>query len=342
MRVNMSESKKWFADNAVCIYKANIKSPPLWDDFSSAAYEMLRAMGLKLPKAAKAVIKPNITTAPPPETGIATHPAFVRGIIRYLKEEVGLDNDKILVAEGARGVLDTTEHFKNTGYLAMTGEEGVTFINLDRDQVTRIPIPGGQIFREMGIARIIVAEDTFLINVPKLKTHNLAITTLCMKNLMGTICPVNERHLCQVFPRYEGDDGRDLPLGMVDYEERFAQKLCDLARAVQPDFNIIEGIVGREGTGFRRGRNRQTNLVVAGANMVAVDSVASYLMGFEPTKMPYLRLAGNLGLGPNDVREIVVYALEGGELVRCQDLGPYMVDPPFEVIRYYERRGAVL
>jgi uncharacterized protein (DUF362 family) len=336
----MSEGRERFADNAVCIYKADIESPPLWDDFSNAAYEMLRAIDLKLPKATKAVIKPNITTAPPPESGIATHPAFVRGIIRYLKEEGGFESDRILVAECARGNLDTAQRFKDTDYLPMTEAEGVTFVNLDRDPVVRVPIPGGRIFREMGIARTIVAEDTCFINVPKLKTHNFAITTLCMKNLMGTICPFNERHICQVFPRYEGDDGRDLTLGVVDYEERFTQKLCDLARAVQPYFNIIEGIVGREGTGFHRGRNRQTNLVVAGANMVAVDSVASYLMGFEPTKMPYLRLAGDLGLGPNDVREMAIYALEGGELVRCQDLGPYMADPPFEVIRYYEQRRA--
>ncbi len=40
---------------------------------------------------------------------------------------------------------------------------------------------------ERKVSRLALDPGTVLINVPKLKTHNLGITTLCMKNLMGVV-----------------------------------------------------------------------------------------------------------------------------------------------------------
>jgi len=56
-------------------------------------------------------------------------------------------------------------------------------------------VPQPQVFSHLNVSRLAVAPDTVLINVPKLKTHNLAITTLCLKNLMGLV-NVFDRHYC--------------------------------------------------------------------------------------------------------------------------------------------------
>jgi hypothetical protein len=66
------------------------------------------------------------------------------------------------------------------------------------------------------------------------------------------------------------------------WQEGLARRLTDTAQVIRPALNIVEGIVGREGTGFQRGRNRTLGLAVAGVNPVAVDSLTSYLMGFDP------------------------------------------------------------
>ena len=59
------------------------------------------------------------------------------------------------------------------------------------------------------------------------------------------------------------------------WQTGLARRLADTAQVLRPALNIVEGVVGREGTGFHRGRNRPLGLVIAGVNMVAVDSVAS-------------------------------------------------------------------
>jgi hypothetical protein len=101
---------------------------------------------------------------------------------------------------------------------------------------------------------------------------------------------------------------------------------------LRADLTIIEGVVGREGTGFQRGRNRNLGLVVAGTNVVAVDSVASWLVGFDPLKLIYLRMAAEAGLGENDPARITVYTTEGEELVPCADPAALRADPSFRVI----------
>jgi hypothetical protein len=48
------------------------------------------------------------------------------------------------------------------------------------------------------------------------------------------------------------------------------------------------------------------NVVLASADQVAIDAVAAKLMGFDPLKMKYLRMAHDLGLGCADPREIEI------------------------------------
>ena len=95
---------------------------------------------------------------------------------------------------------------------------------------------------------------------------------------------------------------------------------------------MIEGVIGRDGTGFNRGRNFPLGLVVAGVNVVAVDAVASYIMGFEPTELIYLKVAASIGLGDNDVRRLRVYTAKDGALTVCHDPQHLRVTPPFTVI----------
>jgi uncharacterized protein (DUF362 family) len=71
--------------------------------------------------------------------------------------------------------------------------------------------------------------------------------------------------------------------------------------------------------------------VVAGINMVAVDSVASYLMGFDPQKLIYLRVAAEAGLGCNDLARLRVYAAVEGELAPVADMEPWRARPAFRV-----------
>jgi uncharacterized protein (DUF362 family) len=48
------------------------------------------------------------------------------------------------------------------------------------------------------------------------------------------------------------------------------------------------------------------NLVIAGTDPVAVDSVGAAVMGVEPTEVKHLALAEKKGLGTCDLRNITV------------------------------------
>ncbi len=91
----------------------------------------------------------------------------------------------------------------------------------------------------------------------------------------------------------------------------------------------MEGVIGRDGTGFRRGEKYPLGLVVAGINMVAVDSVASYLMGFDPESIIYLQVASKAGLGEIDINKLTIYQAEEKQLLPCTNLKDLRADPKF-------------
>jgi uncharacterized protein (DUF362 family) len=312
--------------NAVYVYKLDPDCGSLSDGMAQAGYEFLKALSPDIKK--KVVMKPNITVPADFDSGIITHPDFISGMADYLKE-IGIESDDIMVAEGGGSdVMD--KYYDQGGYTKMARKQGIKLVNLNLDVSRLHNMPDAEYLKEIGIAKTI--KENYFINVPKLKTHNLAVTTLCMKNLMGTITPPHIRHLCS-FPKEYGDRWHEVtPSGIELREEVLCRRLCDLAKASVPDLNIVEGIVGRDGTAFNHGKNIQTNLVVGGKNTTAVDAVTSYLMGFEPSSIGYLKIALQRGLGEIDIQKIEIFEVIDGSIKPCDDINKYMSRIPFEVL----------
>jgi len=124
-----------------------------------------------------------------------------------------------------------------------------------------------------------------LISVPVLKTHIFAGVSLGMKNLKGCTRP----------------------------EDKAAFHKIDLDRAivalnglVRPQLTIVDGTVGMEGMGPASGTPVNCNLLIAGRDIVAVDSVASFLMGIDPEEVMTVKLGYKAGLGEMDLGKIQV------------------------------------
>ena len=319
--------------DVVYVHKLEVQGNPTSEDVARSAYEVLEAVGP--PLKTRVVIKPNITIPAHRNSGIVTHPDFVAGMIDYFRE-MGVSAKNIMVAEGGgsnRSPHSMEEHFGQSGYTDMTRSRGVRLVNINQDENVPVHLPQAEILKDIGIAKTVKDDDTCFINVPKYKTHNLAVTTLSMKNLMGTIVPYAERHLCNVSGEYASRAQEITPYGITLREERLCRKLCDLALASKPHLNVVEGIVGRDGTAFRHGKNIQTNLVIAGENVASVDAVGSYLMGFEPAGICYLKIAAERGLGDIDVEKMKIYEIRDGQSVPCSHLARFMSEIPFEVLK---------
>jgi uncharacterized protein (DUF362 family) len=327
--------------HAVFIYRHPLRGSPGWEDFRAAAHAALALMQVEL-EGESAVLKPNVTSGERfgAESGVITHPAFIQGMGEYLKMH-GARTGRVSVVEDPRDSDDNDpRNWEPSGYAEAGRRAGLRLLTPKTYTCVKLPVPNPQHFPRLNVSRLAVDPNTVLFNVPKLKNHNLAITTLGMKNLMGLV-NVFDRHYCiqawaelpaeirrEKRPRYEWFTREMHEL----WQTGLAKRLLDTAQVLRPALNIVEGVVGREGTGFNRGRNRDLGLVVGGSNVVAVDSAASWLAGFDPQNLIYLRMAHAAGLGENDPAKLTFLVANGNDLEVCSDPHALRIDPSFRVI----------
>lgn len=240
------------------------------------ALELIDAERLLTPED-KVLIKPNYVVAKHPSTGITTDSRIIESIIESVK---GYSVTDIVVGEGGSG--NTDRAFDVVGIRDITTQQNVGLVNLNRDPRINVIIPNALALNEVGVARTAV-ERTCIINVPKLKVHHMAVVTLSMKNLMGLILPKNIMH-------------GQLHEKIVDLFTVFKDKV---------KLNVVDGLVGGE-VDETSGSPVKMDLLVAGQDMVAVDTVGTAIMGIDPRTVKYLTIADERGLGVSNLDEIHV------------------------------------
>lgn len=245
------------------------------------------------------LIKPNYVAAKPPSTGITTDSEIIENIIALVKE-VGVK--EIIVGEGGAG--DTEKAFDVVGIRDVAARQKVKLVNLNKDERVNIKIPNAKFLKEVGIAKTAL-NTTCIINVPKLKVHHMALVTLSMKNLMGFILPKNIMH------------------------ENINEKIVELATLFidKVKINLVDGLVGSE-TDEVNGNPVKMNVIVAGKDMVATDIISTAIMGINPEKVKYLKLAEERGLGTATLSNIMVVGEKIENVRRRFQLPPQFQDYP--------------
>jgi len=112
-----------------------------------------------------------------------------------------------------------------------------------------------------------------------MKTHHWAGVTLSMKNLFGVMpgivygWPKNVLHWAGL-----------------------QECIFDITATLKPHLAIVDGIVGMEGDGPIMGTPIQSNVIVIGKNLPAVDATCARIMGIDPKKISYLKhSSGRIG-----------------------------------------------
>jgi uncharacterized protein (DUF362 family) len=82
------------------------------------------------------------------------------------------------------------------------------------------------------------------------------------------------------------------------------EAIVDVASAVRPELQIVDGIVGMEGNGPIDGTPVQAGVLVFGTDPVATDSTAAVVMGLDPAGIWHVSEAGRF-LGQADPEQIV-------------------------------------
>jgi len=169
--------------------------------------------------------------------------------------------------------------FKWAGVDTVAEKWNVKLLDLNKDEFVEVSPSNPLALKEVKIAK--TALESTIISVPKLKLHRLASVTLSLKNMMGAVTPKGSIH------------------------NHLSQKIVDLASIIKPRIAVIDGIIAGEGH-EASGNPVEMNLVIAGADPVAVDAVGAAVMGIPPEIVKHLRLAEEKGLGTCDLKQIEI------------------------------------
>ncbi len=139
-------------------------------------------------------------------------------------------------------------------------------------------------------------EGKNVVHLPTMKCHIYTETTGAMKNAFGGLLGT-KRHYTH---------------------SRIHETLVDLLRIqkeIHPGmFTVTDGTTCGDGPGPRTMRPVVKDYLVAGGDPVAVDAVASKMLGFDPLSLAYIRMAHEDGLGVGDPRDIEVVGEDVSEV----------------------------
>ena len=229
----------------------------------------------------------------------ATHADAIHGILDYLEPRF---KGPVIVAESSAG--DTLQGFEEFGYNRLASErraQKVQLIDLNREaKYKAIPLIDYDLHAiSTRLAARLFDPDAFVICAAIMKTHNVMVATLSIKN-MGLGAPLHsapgER------PRW--DDKRKTHNGL----RQTHYNIFLTTQALQPFLGaaVIDGYEGMEGNGPSSGTPVPSRLAIASTDYVAADRVGVEAMGINPDWMGYLRFCSEFGCGQYDLAKIDV------------------------------------
>ncbi len=191
---------------------------------------------------------------------------------------------KVTIAEGSAIGNDTDQVFDALGIREMAQKYQCSLVNLIKDEFTYYVNPLGRNIKRIRLPRTFI-ESNLVINIPAMKTHDALAVTLGLKNLKGII--------------HQADKKRFHKWGL-------SQTIVDLGHLAIPELTIVDGTVALEGMGPVVGQAVNLGLLLASTDTIAADRVAMAIMGFELSEVEYIKLAGEQGLGCNDLSVIEI------------------------------------
>jgi uncharacterized protein (DUF362 family) len=274
------------------------------EDRADIAFRALKVHGQAVSRAIgnrRVVIKPNNVAIDKQLS--ATHAGCLEGILEFLKS-IGKLKNTVIAESAANG--PTLEGFENYHYTDLARRYSVRLIDLDGQEVERVHVFDEKDFRPHAVrmSKLLLDADTFIISAAKMKTHDLIVATLSLKNIvLGA--PVKD-------PGYGGGRGAK-PDAKSDKRivhgsgfRGLNYNLFDLSRRLHPHLAVIDGYDGMEGNGPTRGTLVEHRVCVASPDWLAADRVAVELMGIDFGKVGYLNYCAQAGLGEGDLRRIEV------------------------------------
>lgn len=290
-----------------------------YEDLRSHIFDLMDSLGAsQISPHSRVLIKPNFLTAARPEEAILTHPGVIRAVAEYV------------TAKGVRPLIADSPAVGS--FKRLLRDNGVNEALAGLDVECRVFEESalhdiGPPFGKIEIAKDVLDAD-FIINLPKLKTHNSMLLTLGVKNTFGCIVGLRK-------PEWHLRMGVDV--------ERFAQLIAMIHKTVNPFITILDGILALEGEGpGKSGIPRRLGVLMGSDDAFALDTAVCMMLGLKPERLFTCKAAAQLGY----IRELPIVEGHMPQVrnFRLPDIVPLVFGPrPLHgVIRkYLVRKPAV-
>jgi len=234
----------------------------------------------------------------------STTPWQLEGVIKTLLED-GYDREKIYAAHNRTVVIDARKGERTNKHKGVVDAYGLRNVHLyekDEEWIQYRPSFKLRVLDKIYPDGIFIPKrlvGSNIIHLPTMKTHVFTTITGAMKNAFGGLL-FEKRHWTH----------------SVIHET-----LVDLLR-IQKDihpgiFAVTDGAFAGDGPGPRCMSAYVKNYILASADQVAIDAVAAKMMGFDPLKIDFIRIAHEEGLGCGKVNDIEIV----GEDIREVNFG---------------------
>jgi uncharacterized protein (DUF362 family) len=237
-------------------------------------------------KGGSVLIKPNIGWDRSPEFGANTNPELVEAVI---KDCYKAGASKVYIFDHT---CDQWQNcYKKSGIQNAAAKTGAELVPASsKEYYIQTSLPNGRVLKEVLVHKLFIQCDT-VINIPVLKHHSSTGLTASMKNLMGVVWDRGEWHR------------RDLH-----------QCIADFSTFRKPDLVIIDGwrVMTRNGPrGYGISDTENMKYLFLSTDPVAADSASAMVLGKtsglkSPSDIRYIKLAGEMGLGKNDLSKISI------------------------------------
>lgn len=262
-----------------------------WETVTRTAIENAGGLAKIVKKGDVVLIKPNLCVSPAAGDAKTTDYRVVKAIAAAVKD---LGASRVIIAEGGfSGNAFSKAELALNKYDQIEGVEFLDINAIDKQDSYELTPPKSLIGgKKLFIPKAYMDADV-VITAAKLKTHKLpeAVISLSLKNAFGV-------------PAGKVYGGYGYKAGLHNFP--LSETILEINKIRMPDFAVIDGIVGGEGYGPANNTAVKSEIVLAGKDLVALDTVALTFMGFQAEKIPHVVLAAKEGLGIDDLSKIKV------------------------------------
>lgn len=256
----------------VAIVRCDSYNPDEVYNSLSRALNLLGGIDKFVRKQDRILLKPNILMGTDPAKCVSTHPAVMEAIIKILKEN---KYKKIYYGDSpSRGNPEKEAEKAGLKQIA----DKLKIKHADFSSSEKVHFKKGRIAKSFIITKNLPES---IINLPKMKAHQLTTITGAVKNTFGCVHGLNKAAYHATYPDADS----------------FSKMLIDLNQIIKPKLHIMDGIVAMEGNGPASGTPRNMNVLLVSADPVALDATFCRLINIKPEIVPTNKYGQEYGLG---------------------------------------------